>query len=96
MSNPSGSGSRINMRIDADQKTLIERGAAARGLNVTDFLLTAGLREAEKALIDRTVFTLDKDAYAHFCAILERPDQDNPTLRARLGRNKTSKWKIVP
>lgn len=91
MSQPSGEP-RISMRVAPDQKTLIERGAKARGLSVTDFMLTLALREAEVALAERSLFILDERAYAHFCAILDRPAQEKPEIRRLIEKNKSGKW----
>ena len=84
---------RISMRVAAEQKTLIERGAEARGLSVTDFMLTLALREAEIALAERSLFVLDESAYAHFCAILDRPAQSRPEILRLIEKNKSGKWK---
>lgn len=83
---------RIAMRVDAAQKALIERGAAARGLSVTDFMLTLALREAEIALAERALFTLDDETYGHFLAILDRPAQDKLELRRLAERNRGRRW----
>lgn len=83
---------RIAMRVDAAQKALIERGAAARGLSVTDFMLTLALREAEVALAERTLFTLDDATYDHVLAILDRPAQDKPELRRLIESNRGRRW----
>jgi uncharacterized protein (DUF1778 family) len=94
MAQTSGNEPRIAMRVDPDQKALIERGAQARGLSVTDFMLTLALREAEIALTERTFFVLDDETYDHFLAILDRPAQEKPELRRLVEKNKRSKWKI--
>ncbi|MDR3440933.1 DUF1778 domain-containing protein [Telmatospirillum sp.] len=94
MAQTSGNESRIAMRVDPDQKALIERGAQARGLSVTDFMLTLALREAEIALTERTFFVLDDETYDHFLVILDRPAQEKPELGRLVEKNKRSKWKI--
>lgn len=85
---------RIAMRVDMRQKALIERGAAARGLSVTDFVLTLALREAETALAERTLFTLDEKTYNHFAAILDRPAQQKPEVKRLLEKNRNGKWRL--
>jgi uncharacterized protein (DUF1778 family) len=87
---------RIAMRVDPAQKALIERGAQARGLSVTDFMVTLALREAEIALTERSLFVLDDESYNHFLAVLERPARIKPELRHLLEKNKKSKWKALP
>jgi len=92
MAQSSGNEQRMSMRVDPDQKALIERGAKARGLSVTDFVLTLALREAEIALTERSLFTLDEDSYQRFQAIMERPAREKPELTRMLERNRKSKW----
>ncbi len=41
---------RITMRVNPDQKAIVELGAKARGLSVTDFIMTLAVREAEVAI----------------------------------------------
>ena len=79
---------RINMRLQPDQKTLIVRGAEARGLSLTDFMLTAGLREAEMALLERTAFEIDAKTLAYFMEILDKPAEAKPGIKKLLERNK--------
>ena len=85
---------RIAMRVSPEQKALIEQGAAARGLSVTDFMLTLAIREAEAAITERTVFQLGEESYQHFMAILERPAREIPEVRRLAERNRGGKWKL--
>ncbi len=86
---------RIPLRVKPEQKALIERAAEARGLTVTDFVLSLALREAEIAVTERRLFTLDPDAYDHFLAVLERPARVVPEIAHRLEKIRKSKWKVV-
>ena len=94
MAQTQGTEQRIAMRVEPEQKALIERGARARGLSVTDFMLTLALREAEIALTERTLFGLDEETYNHFLAVLERPAQEKPELRRLVENNRGRKWKM--
>ncbi|HIJ61581.1 MAG TPA: DUF1778 domain-containing protein [Rhodospirillaceae bacterium] len=85
---------RISMRVDAEQKALIERGAKARGLSITDFMLTLALREAESALAERSLFSLDDDSYNHFLAVLDRPGREKPEVRRLVEKNLGGNWKF--
>lgn len=95
MTNISGRELRIPLRVKPEEKALIEQGARARGLTVTDFLLTNGLREAERALCERTLFTLDDETYNHFMSVLERPARVVPEIHQKIEKNRKSKWKIL-
>lgn len=93
MAQTSGTEPRIAMRVAPDQKALIERGARARGLSVTDFMLTLALREAEIALSERVLFSLDEDAYNKFVETFNRQEQIKPELERLLNTNRNSKWR---
>ena len=71
----------LNIRIKPEERDLIDRAAHTRGKNRTDFILDAARRAAEDALLDRTVFAVDPEAYAEFLARLDAPAQPNDRLR---------------
>ena len=71
----------LNIRIKPKERDLIDRAAHTRGGNRTDFILNAAQRAAEDALLDRTVFAVDPEAYAEFLARLDAPAQPNERLR---------------
>ena len=85
---------RIAFRVDSEQKDLIERGAEARGLTVTDYVKTLAIKDAEQALVERTFFTVSAEAYDQFVAILDRPVQPNPLLGKQVQKSKASRWKL--
>ena len=88
-----GTETRIALRVDPQQKELIERGAAARGLTVTDYVKTLAIRDAQKVLTERTFFTLDPEAFAAFAAILDRPPQPKTLLVRQIQKARNSNWK---
>jgi uncharacterized protein (DUF1778 family) len=47
----------LNIRIRAEERGLIDRAAAMRGTNRTDFILDAARRAVEKALLDQSLDT---------------------------------------
>jgi uncharacterized protein (DUF1778 family) len=77
----------INIRIEEERRTLIDRAAAAAGKDRTQFVLDAATREATTVLLDQRYFQLDTDAFAKFNAALDAPPAENPRLRALLSRN---------
>lgn len=71
----------LNIRIRADERSLIDRAAKARGTNRTDFILDAARRAAEDALLDRALIVADPKAYDEFVARLDAPPKPNKRLR---------------
>ncbi len=50
---------RFQLRATAQEETLIKVAAERKGLNVTEFILSAACEKAEEALVDQTRFMLD-------------------------------------
>jgi uncharacterized protein (DUF1778 family) len=75
---------RINLRIDADKKRLLEAASGSVGRSVSSFVLEAASVAAEQVLADRTVFCLDEQRWAAFDAALNAPSRDMPRLRRLL------------
>ncbi len=67
----------LNIRIRAEERGLIDRAAAVRGTNRTDFILDAARSAAEDALLDQSLISVGPKAYAEF---IERLD---PSQRRR-------------
>jgi uncharacterized protein (DUF1778 family) len=76
----------INIRIEEERRTLIDRAAEAAGKDRTQFVLDAATREATTVLLDQQYFRLDTDAFATFNATLDAPPAKNPRLRKLLSR----------
>lgn len=71
----------LNLRIKPELRDLIDRAAGLAGKNRTDFVLEAARRAAEDALLDRTVFSVGRRAYAEFLKLLDAPPRPNARLR---------------
>jgi uncharacterized protein (DUF1778 family) len=71
----------LNLRIKPEERGLIDRAATLTGKTRTDFVLEAARQAAEEALLDRTVFTVSREAYAQFLARLDEPPKANERLR---------------
>jgi uncharacterized protein (DUF1778 family) len=71
----------LNIRVGAEERSLIDRAAKARGTTRTDFILDAARRAAEDTLLDRALISVSAKAYAEFVARLEAPTQSNEQLR---------------
>lgn len=74
----------LNLRIPAEERSLIDRAARSSGKTRTDFILGAARRAAEEELLDRTLFVVSPAAYAKFVALLDAPPQPNERLRRAL------------
>jgi uncharacterized protein (DUF1778 family) len=79
--NPARKRQSLNLRINPEERGLIDRAAKTLGKNRTDFMLDAACRAAEEALLDRTIFTVSPKAYAEFLARLDASPQPNERLR---------------
>ena len=62
----------LNMRINGEERALIDRAAKIRGKNRSDFVLSAARREAEATILEQTILQVSPDVYAAF---LQRLDQ---------------------
>jgi len=75
---------RLHLRVDAEQKALLEAASRAAGASVSTFVLKAATDAAADMLADRRVFVLDHDAWHVFDQAMERPAQDVAGLRELL------------
>lgn len=74
---------RLETRITADQKRLVERAAAIQGRSVTDFVLSSVQAAAEKAIDDHQRITLSiRDAEAFVDALLNPPEPNDHLLES--------------
>jgi len=80
----SAKAERLHLRIDADQKTLLEAASQATGASVSTFVLRAATEAAADVLADRRVFVLDQDAWRVFDEALTRPAGDVAGLQELL------------
>jgi uncharacterized protein (DUF1778 family) len=78
---PAAKRETLNVRIKPEDRSLIDRAAQLLGKSRTDFLLEAGRRAAENALLDQTLFKVDRQAYREFVARLDAPPAPNERLK---------------
>ncbi len=74
----------LNMRIQPELRSLIDRAAEATGKNRTDFVLDAARQAAQNTLLDRVHVQLEPTAFAAFLQLLEAPAWPNDNLRKAL------------
>lgn len=63
----------VNLRVRDDVRALIDRAAKSQGKSRSDFMIDAGRRAAEEALLDQTLVRVDQETYAHFLEVLDQP-----------------------
>ncbi|MCP9491560.1 MAG: DUF1778 domain-containing protein [Solirubrobacteraceae bacterium MAG38_C4-C5] len=83
---------RLQIRVDPDQKRLLERAAAASHQSLSAFVVHAAAMYAEDALAQRSVIRLSRDAAGAFSEALERPGEVNERLARALARNPGFRW----
>lgn len=84
MDRVSAKAERLHLRLDAEQKALLEAASAATGASVSTFVLAAATEAAADILADRRVFVLDQQAWRVFDEALKRPAGDVAGLRELL------------
>src|SRR5580658_1333037 len=72
---------RLEARVTADQKELIERAACVQGRTVTDFVVDALQQAARQAIAEQTVWKLTQDQQKIFIETLMNPPAPNQNLR---------------
>src|ERR1017187_9069805 len=75
---------RLHLRVDPEQKALLEAASRAAGDTVSGFVLRAATEAAADVLADRRVFVLDEQAWQVFDQALSRPATEVPGLRELL------------
>lgn len=83
--------SSINIRVQRQQRDLIDRAVKVLGKNRSDFMLDAACREAENILLDRRYFALDQKTFNRFLKALDKPPAYTSRLRKTL--NTPPPWK---
>lgn len=83
---------RLQIRVDPEEKRLLERAARASHQTVSAFVLQAAALQAEQVLADRTTISLSPEAAAAFNEALARPARVNERLAMALGRPQQFRW----
>lgn len=77
---------RINIRVDAEQQSLLEAASEAEHTSVPAFVLSAATAAAANILADRRAFTLDAEDRAAFDEALNKPARAIESLRDLLAK----------
>lgn len=74
----------INMRIKAEDRSLIDWAAQKQGKTRTDFIMEAARRVAEETMLDRALIEVGSEAYENFLARLDAPLPPSDRLKQTL------------
>jgi uncharacterized protein (DUF1778 family) len=83
---------RVDLRMTASAKQVLQHAAAASNKTLTEFLLDSGLHAAYDTPADRRAFMPDDARWTAFLEALDAPPVDNPRLRALLARKPA--WEV--
>lgn len=75
---------RLHLRIEPEQKALLEAASSAAGSTVSAFVLKVATEVAADILADRMAFVLDDAGWQAFDKALDRPAMDVAGLRELL------------
>ncbi len=76
----------LNIRINSDQRYLIESAAEALDKSLSEFVRDTMLRVSEEIILERRVFSLGKKEWEQFALLLDAPAKNNPRLKDLLSR----------
>ena len=74
----------MQLRLRSEDKERIKRSADLRGVNASQFMLCAALKEAEHVEADQNEFALDEGRYNAFMDALGEPPARNRALNKLL------------
>jgi uncharacterized protein (DUF1778 family) len=80
---------RLEARVTAEQKALLQRAAALEGRSLTDFILSSIQTAAQAAIEKHERLTLTARDSAAFVDALLHPTAPNERLRAAVERHRT-------
>ena len=75
---------RLELRLEADRRQLLDKAAAASGMSTSAFVLSHATEAAQQVLADRTTFVLPADRWDAFVQLLDRDAQPVDGLAALL------------
>ncbi len=77
---------RIDFRVRAEQKEVIERAAFLSGLNVSDFIVSTSLAAASEVLERQTKIKLSERDWAQFVEMMEADTEPNEAAKEAAAR----------
>lgn len=83
---PEARESRWNLRVASDDDIVVRKAADESDRDLSEFVRSAAVLEAERILADRRVFALDDARWDRFVEILDRPPRVPAGLRELFSR----------
>ncbi len=74
----------LSVRVNPDERALLEAAAEQAHTNLSDFVRRKALEAAENDVLDRTIVTIPAKDWEAFETWAKRPPRTNPGLRALL------------
>ena len=81
---PTARSDTLTIFVTLEDRRLIDRAARLSGKTTVDFVLDAGRRAAEEAVLDQTSFVVGSEVFEAFRARLDEPQRPNNRLRRTL------------
>ncbi len=78
--------SRLDIRIDQDQKELLERAASLRGLSLSSYLLSNSIEAATRDIESHEKLVLSDNDRDLFLSLMENPPEPNQALKSAMRR----------
>ena len=79
---------RLQVRLDAESKSVLQRAASYRHKTVSQFVLATALEEAEKVIRENEIVTLSGPDWRAFYDALTNPPAPNAALRKAFAKYK--------
>lgn len=78
--------SRVDFRVSAEQKELLERAASLKGLSVSSYLLSNSIEAATKDIESHEKLVLSDNDRDLFLSLMENPPEPNQALKSAMRR----------
>ncbi|HTV34224.1 MAG TPA: DUF6290 family protein [Methylocella sp.] len=86
MTKPSSTTTVVSVRVNPDERAILEAAAELAHTNLSDFVRRKALESAEADVLNRTIVTIPAKDWDAFEAWVKRPAEANPAL-AELARH---------
>lgn len=83
-------GDRLQVRLDAESKSVLQRAARYRNESVSQFVLAIAMEEARKVVRENEIVTLTGPDWTLFYDALTDPPAPNAALRKAFARYKAA------
>ena len=75
---------KLNIRLSADAKCLLQEAAEARHKNLSEFVLDSALDAAQGVLKENNIIGLNAEQWTAFMAALDQPPRRHPRMERLL------------